>query len=109
MLPDERGYFGDNGGRFVPETLVPALDELTAAWGTEFAQISYPVAERDQIHTLRAQSVRRPDQILTALRNLVAAVGPQLNFEELPPESADQPVTYFQLSFLLKFCVLFFL
>jgi len=31
-LPDERGRFGDYGGRFVPETLVPALDELTAAW-----------------------------------------------------------------------------
>jgi tryptophan synthase beta chain len=32
-LPDARGRFGDYGGRFVPETLVPALDELTAAWG----------------------------------------------------------------------------
>ncbi|MDD5082881.1 MAG: tryptophan synthase subunit beta [Dehalococcoidales bacterium] len=32
MLPDERGYFGSYGGRFVPETLVPVLDELTAAY-----------------------------------------------------------------------------
>lgn len=32
MLPDKRGYFGSYGGRFVPETLVPALDELTAAY-----------------------------------------------------------------------------
>ncbi len=32
MLPDDRGYFGNYGGRFVPETLVPALDELTAAY-----------------------------------------------------------------------------
>ncbi len=32
MLPDNRGYFGDYGGRFVPETLVPALDELTEAY-----------------------------------------------------------------------------
>ena len=31
MLPDNRGYFGDYGGRFVPETLVPALDELATA------------------------------------------------------------------------------
>ena len=30
MLPDSRGYFGEYGGRFVPETLVPALDELVA-------------------------------------------------------------------------------
>jgi len=32
LLPDERGYFGNYGGRFVPETLVPALDELVAAY-----------------------------------------------------------------------------
>jgi tryptophan synthase beta chain len=31
-LPDARGRFGDYGGRFVPETLVPALAELEAAW-----------------------------------------------------------------------------
>ena len=24
--------FGDYGGRYVPETLIPALDELTAGW-----------------------------------------------------------------------------
>ena len=30
--PDSRGRFGAYGGRFVPETLVPALDELLAAW-----------------------------------------------------------------------------
>ncbi len=28
-LPDERGRFGRFGGRFVPETLMPALEELT--------------------------------------------------------------------------------
>ncbi len=32
MLPDDRGYFGNYGGRFVPETLMPALDELAAAY-----------------------------------------------------------------------------
>jgi len=32
VLSDNRGYFGNYGGRFVPETLVPALDELTAAY-----------------------------------------------------------------------------
>lgn len=31
-LPDERGYFGGFGGRFVPEVLVPALEELTRAY-----------------------------------------------------------------------------
>jgi len=32
MLPDSRGYFGAYGGRFVPEVLIPALDELEAAF-----------------------------------------------------------------------------
>ncbi|MCU0495862.1 MAG: tryptophan synthase subunit beta [Anaerolineae bacterium] len=31
-VPDERGYYGEFGGRFVPETLIPALDELTIAY-----------------------------------------------------------------------------
>jgi tryptophan synthase beta chain len=31
-LPDVRGYFGEFGGRFVPETLMAALEELTAAF-----------------------------------------------------------------------------
>lgn len=31
-LPDSRGYFGQFGGRFVPETLIPALDELEVAY-----------------------------------------------------------------------------
>jgi tryptophan synthase beta chain len=30
--PDERGYWGEFGGRFVPETLVAPLDELTSAY-----------------------------------------------------------------------------
>jgi tryptophan synthase beta chain len=30
--PDERGYWGQYGGRFVPETLAAPLDELTAAY-----------------------------------------------------------------------------
>jgi tryptophan synthase beta chain len=36
--PDKRGYFGDYGGRFVPETLMPALFELDKL---------YQVAKRD--------------------------------------------------------------
>ena len=32
QLPDERGHFGIYGGRFVPETLMHPLEELTAAY-----------------------------------------------------------------------------
>lgn len=31
-LPDKNGYFGAYGGRFVPETLIPALEELELAY-----------------------------------------------------------------------------
>ncbi|MFN3481140.1 MAG: tryptophan synthase subunit beta [Thermodesulfovibrionales bacterium] len=31
-LPDKKGYFGEYGGRFVPETLIPALIELERAY-----------------------------------------------------------------------------
>ncbi|TCO56598.1 tryptophan synthase subunit beta [Actinocrispum wychmicini] len=30
--PDARGYFGAYGGRFIPEALIPALDELSAEY-----------------------------------------------------------------------------
>ncbi|TAL10777.1 MAG: tryptophan synthase subunit beta [Nitrospirae bacterium] len=32
LLPDSRGRFGAFGGRYVPETLIPALDELARAY-----------------------------------------------------------------------------
>ncbi|MFC1865315.1 tryptophan synthase subunit beta [Chloroflexota bacterium] len=32
MQPNDRGYFGDYGGRFVPETLIPVLDELASIY-----------------------------------------------------------------------------
>ncbi len=41
MLPDNRGYFGDYGGRFVPETLMPALDELVTAYKEAKADASF--------------------------------------------------------------------
>ncbi len=31
-LPDARGYFGEYGGRFVPETLIAALEDLTTLY-----------------------------------------------------------------------------
>lgn len=45
---DERGWFGDFGGRFMPEALVAALDELTVAWQEAMADPTF-VAEFEQI------------------------------------------------------------
>ena len=41
MLPDNKGYFGTYGGRFVPETLIPALDELTKVYDEVKADTSF--------------------------------------------------------------------
>ena len=41
MLPDDRGYFGDYGGQFVPETLMPVIDELAAAYKQAKADVSF--------------------------------------------------------------------
>src|SRR5215510_14161530 len=39
--PDERGYFGAYGGRFVPETLVAPIEELTAGYLAARADASF--------------------------------------------------------------------
>ncbi|NUU05538.1 tryptophan synthase subunit beta [Leifsonia sp. C5G2] len=49
-LRTEQGpYFGDFGGRFVPESLVAALDELSAAWEEAKADPAFH-AELDELH-----------------------------------------------------------
>lgn len=47
-LPDESGHFGTFGGRFVPETLVAALDELTS---------EYELAKKDPAFQLELQNL----------------------------------------------------
>ncbi len=46
-LPDARGRFGAYGGRFVPETLVPALDELEQAWRAARADPAFDLELRE--------------------------------------------------------------
>src|SRR5688572_698017 len=50
-LPDARGYFGAYGGRFVPETLIPALDELTAAYREAMSDPAFQQRFMDLQHT----------------------------------------------------------
>ena len=45
---DDHGWFGDFGGRFMPEALVAALDELTVAWQEAMADPVF-VADFDTI------------------------------------------------------------
>ena len=41
MPPDNKGYFGDYGGQFVPETLMPVLDELVTAYEAAKADATF--------------------------------------------------------------------
>jgi tryptophan synthase beta chain len=43
LVPDARGHFGRYGGRFVPEALVAALDELDAAYRHAIADEAFDV------------------------------------------------------------------
>jgi tryptophan synthase beta chain len=45
--PDPRGHFGPYGGRFVPEALVAALDELTAAYEKSRTDEAFQAELRD--------------------------------------------------------------
>jgi tryptophan synthase beta chain len=48
LLPDATGHFGPFGGRFIPEALVAALDELDAAYRSAKADPAF-VAEFDRL------------------------------------------------------------
>ena len=55
--PQERpGYFGPYGGRYVPETLIPALEELEAAFWEAMADPGF-LAEAGQHAELRRREV----------------------------------------------------
>ena len=62
--PDDTGRFGDFGGRYVPETLVAALDELESAWHDAQHDPEF-LAELDE---LLATYVGRPTALTTAPR-----------------------------------------
>ena len=49
-LADERGHFGDFGGRFMPEALMAALDELTAAWHDAMADLAFTGEFQRMLH-----------------------------------------------------------
>ena len=62
--PDARGYFGEYGGRFVPETLVAPIEELTAGY---FAARQDP-AFCEELARLLKHYVGRPTPLYEAAR-----------------------------------------
>jgi len=66
------GYFGPYGGRFVAETLVPALDELSSAMTTIMESPAY----KAELDSLLAHYVGRPTPLTVADR-LAALLDPE--------------------------------
>ncbi len=58
------GWFGRFGGRFVPETLIPALDDLAAGWTQAWAEPGF----RAELDTLLRTYVGRPTPLHRARR-----------------------------------------
>ncbi|MGH2996636.1 MAG: tryptophan synthase subunit beta, partial [Gaiellaceae bacterium] len=63
-LPDARGRFGTYGGRYVPEVLIPALDELADAWSRLRADPDF----RAELSSLSEHFVGRPTPLTRAER-----------------------------------------
>jgi tryptophan synthase beta chain len=64
--PDDRGYFGRFGGKFVPEVLIEALAQLERAMNQAFADPSF----WDEYHTILRDFVGRPSPVYEATRLL---------------------------------------
>ncbi len=72
--PDSRGRFGTFGGQFIPETLMAAVDELTAA----FAESQNDPAFRDEFDHLSKTFSGRPTPLYRADRLAGAAGGARI-------------------------------
>jgi tryptophan synthase beta chain len=64
MNPDETGHFGPYGGRFVPEALMAALDELTAAYEKARTDSAF----QDELTGLLSSYTGRPSPVTEAPR-----------------------------------------
>jgi tryptophan synthase beta chain len=61
---DHTGTYGPYGGRYVPETLIPALDELTAAWADAQADPGFAaeIEELGRTYTGRPSPITRVER-----------------------------------------------
>ena len=63
-VPDARGYFGPFGGRFVPETVIPALEQLTA----KYLQLKDDPDFQNELTNLHRTYIGRPTPVTFAAR-----------------------------------------
>jgi tryptophan synthase beta chain len=72
--PDARGYYGQYGGRFVPETLVAPVEELTAA----YFKVREDEGFRQELGQLLRDYVGRPTPLYEAKRLTASAGGARI-------------------------------
>lgn len=77
QMPDGQGRFGQFGGRFVPETLTRALDELQS----EYAAAKQDPAFQRELDELLQRFVGRPSPLYHAGRLSAAVGGAQIWFK----------------------------
>lgn len=77
QLPDRQGRFGDFGGRYVPETLMAALDELES----EYRKSQQDAAFQEELSGLFADFVGRPSPLYFARRLTEHCGGAQIWFK----------------------------
>lgn len=73
-LPDELGHFGEYGGRYVPETLIPALDELAEAYETAI----HDPAFKEELDYYMREYVGRPTPLYYAEKATKALGGAKI-------------------------------
>jgi len=69
-MPDEKGYFGEYGGSFIP----PVLEDILAEISTAYEEIAVDPSFRKELDLLYQDYVGRPSPIFY-LKNLSAKVG----------------------------------
>ena len=99
MNVQELGFYGPYGGRYVPETLVPALDELVAGWdaahqdpafraeldelGRTFVGRPTPLYRTERLREERRLYLKREDLCHTGAHKINNAVGQALLADRL--------------------------
>ena len=76
-LPDDKGRFGEFGGRFVPETLVAALDQLEV----EYRKAQQDPSFQEELDVLLRDFVGRPSPLYFAKRLTQQCGGAQIWFK----------------------------
>jgi tryptophan synthase beta chain len=73
-LPDKKGHYGRFGGKFVPETLIPVLEELEEVYGASLKDENF----QRELYSLLKDYIGRPTPLYFAERLTEYLNGPRI-------------------------------